>query len=731
MAESNASSSLNPKEGQLNMWNRIDLFLASLLMLFLELACIRWIPGHIRLLSYFSNFILLSCFLGMSVGFIISNKKKIFWLTPLFLLILALIMLLFPLTIDIGSDTFQKSIYYGAENKQLNIISAPFPVILVIGMVLIALIFMGVGQLTGRLFGEFKPLEAYIINILGSITGTLVFALFSYLYQPPISWLSFAGVLIIILSRKEKASVAISTMVLVASMLGVLGVIAADYPNVYWSPYNKIAVFSDSREQNKSLEIEVNNIGMQNGCPIEDSIVTGYPLPFLLKRNSSSPCLDDVLIIGSGLGNDISHALVNGSRHIDAVEIDPVIQKLGMLYHPNKPYESERVSAYLTDGRHFLAKTDKKYDMILYGLVDSLTLFSTFSSVRLENYLYTKEAFQEARRHLKPDGILVVYNHFRMEWLAEKIATTMGEAFGKKPLVVKFPYKDMGDSTSTLPNLVLLMDGNIESIQQNFLNAPDRLFYFLVRPHQKNLSINGFTYRTILPEERVLTSGPITPKSDNSLNNRIVTDDWPFLYMKKSSIPGHYIFGILIIIGVSLSFFLIIEKGRFSSFSPRYFFLGAGFMLLETIGVVRFSILYGSTWFNNVIVFTAVLVMVLLANLFMLKKNISGINGVYLLLLFSIILSLPFHPGVFTGYPDLLKYTIPPLLLFLPLFFAGIIFAFIFKTEKNPQAAISSNLLGAMAGGALEYISLLVGYSALIGVILICYIISWLYATRK
>src|SRR5436853_3702849 len=51
-----------------------ELFLISLLVLFLELACIRWFPAHVLFLSFFTNTVLLACFVGMSVGCLVARK---------------------------------------------------------------------------------------------------------------------------------------------------------------------------------------------------------------------------------------------------------------------------------------------------------------------------------------------------------------------------------------------------------------------------------------------------------------------------------------------------------------------------------------------------------------------------------------------------------------------------------------------------------------------------------
>ncbi len=50
-------------------------FLASFLVLFLEIALIRWMPAYIRLLSYFSNFILLASFLGIGIGCLLAPAR--------------------------------------------------------------------------------------------------------------------------------------------------------------------------------------------------------------------------------------------------------------------------------------------------------------------------------------------------------------------------------------------------------------------------------------------------------------------------------------------------------------------------------------------------------------------------------------------------------------------------------------------------------------------------------
>ena len=75
-------------------------------------------------------------------------------------------------------------------------------------------------------------------------------------------------------------------------------------------------------------------------------------------------------------------------------------------------------TVHLDDGRNFLRSTPRQYDLIVYALVDSLVLHSGYSNIRLESYLFTTQAFDDVRKHLKPDGLFVMYNYFRQGGLS-------------------------------------------------------------------------------------------------------------------------------------------------------------------------------------------------------------------------------------------------------------------------------------------------------------------------
>ena len=76
---------------------------------------------------------------------------------------------------------------------------------------------------------------------------------------------------------------------------------------------------------------------------------------------------------------------------------------------------------HLADGRNFLRTTKKQYDLIVYALVDSLVLHSSYSNIRLESYLFTTEAFADIQKRLRPGGVFVMYNYFRQGWIVSRL----------------------------------------------------------------------------------------------------------------------------------------------------------------------------------------------------------------------------------------------------------------------------------------------------------------------
>ena len=127
-------------------------------------------------------------------------------------------------------------------------------------------------------------------------------------------------------------------------------------------------------------------------------------LPFRLVPNA------ETLIIGPGGGPDVVAALASGSRKVTAVEMNPLMLQFVRNYGPRAGnlYDRPDVEAILSEGRNFVSRTNKKFDIILLGFVDSWASVASGGLSLSENYLYTVEAFRAYYDHLTDNGILVI-----------------------------------------------------------------------------------------------------------------------------------------------------------------------------------------------------------------------------------------------------------------------------------------------------------------------------------
>ena len=183
-----------------------------------------------------------------------------------------------------------------------------------------------------------------------------------------------------------------------------------------WSPYQRLTVYQTAD----------NSIGIDaNGVPHQGFSLDPNREPFAfytqLDRWFPGQTYDRVLVIGAGAGNDTAVAIKRGANHIDSVEIDPAIVDISRRLNPAQPYANPDVSVSVQDGRAFLRNAQGQYDLIVYAVTDSLALVSNTANLRLESYLFTQQAFTEARDHLSPDGVLVLYNYYREPWIVEKL----------------------------------------------------------------------------------------------------------------------------------------------------------------------------------------------------------------------------------------------------------------------------------------------------------------------
>ena len=644
---------------------RVRLILLSFLMLFVELALIRWTGSNVVYLSYFSNFILLGSFLGIGVGFLRAKARvNLFPYAPVALAFFAAFILLFPVQIDRGGEDL---IYFGAPEATGLPPWLMLPVIFVAVAGLMAMIAEGVG----RQFVEFEPLEAYRLDIAGSVLGIVGFSIISFLWAPPIVWgvVTAALFLVVLPSRRPVQLVALAGLLLIVGRESV-------EPAWSWSPYYKVEI-ATAVDEPDITHINVNGVPHQAMTTIEDRREREpiYFLPY--ERTSTS--LEDVLIVGAGTGTDVAIALAEGAGHVDAVEIDPRLQQIGAESHPEHPYDDPRVSVHIDDGRAFLERTDQQYDLILFALPDSLTLVSGQSSLRLESYLFTREAMEEARAHLKPDGAFAMYNYYREGWLIDRLAGTLNAAYDHAPCV---------DSVGGVGRLAVLTVG--------------------------------------LAQESVACPTEWTPTNAAAAATP-ATDDYPFLYLQERAIPGFYLATLALILVASVAFTRWASGPitRMRSYVDL-FFMGVAFLLLETKAVVQFALLFGTTWFVNALVFAGVLLSVLAAIEVARRVRVARPQLLYVALLASLAVAWVIPADALLQLDVAPRFLAAVLVWFTPIFIANLVFAHRFRDVEESNVAFGANLLGAMVGGVLEYAALVTGYQALIVVVAVLYGLAFL-----
>ncbi|MBZ0186071.1 MAG: methyltransferase domain-containing protein, partial [Candidatus Obscuribacterales bacterium] len=433
---------------------RLQLLVISVLSLFLELLIIRWLSTEIRIFSYFKNLPLLSAFLGLSLGFIWWQKKFDFfkWSGLAVLYLAGLLICAYALGLTHLSLMPPTGIvlFGDFEETGSTLTFAKNLAIMILVFALTAFPFVGMGQKTGQYFQRLKPLEAYGINVFGGFLGVLLFSILSFLATSPGVWLIVCGALFLLTRRR-----------IIYAMIIALGIAYATYlapfmaPYAFgqediktvWSPYYRIdlrtSVFTDEEMKGKKLgtDVFINYDSFQSMVDtseasldqfsetIKRQILDFHGKPFMLRESKGSR----VLVLGAGTGSDVEAALRNGASHVDAVEIDPEILKIGKAMHPNKPYSSPKVTTYTMDARTFLKNTTNKYDFIVFGLLDSHAAFSAMSSLRTDNYIFTKQALEEAYSHLTEDGIISIAFIAVPDWLWQRQVNNLTAAVGNKP----------------------------------------------------------------------------------------------------------------------------------------------------------------------------------------------------------------------------------------------------------------------------------------------------------
>jgi Spermine/spermidine synthase domain len=671
----------------------VRLLVLSAISLYFELLIVRWTNAYVINVGFFTNFLVLASFVGLGSGYLLSKQATRF--LPAF----PLLVLIYCGLVYVGRPQLaiadSRALFWGQRVDLADLQTLPIApeLFVAVAFVIVALMFVLLGHEIGRLLESLPALRGYGANIVGSLVGIALFTANSFVLAKPVVWFGLVLGALAPFVWDQRRVAAVSYAVSIA----VLGLVSWLDVGSVWSPYYR----SESKcYDNGECWIAGNGIWgqtLKRFLPHELTLYTvvhGEGGMVRWRRYS------EVLVIGSGAGNDVNVALNYGADHVDAVEINPMAVQLGRELHPDRPYESTKVVTTIDDGRAFLRRTDKQYDLIVYALPDSTGLVSSRANMRVESYLYTVEAFRSVLAHLKSDGIFAVYNNYREFWLIDKVAGMLQQAAGQPPLVA-------ADASATA---TMITGPGLAAVQ---LKTPIAL-------------------RSAPPP---------------------ATDDWPFLYLKSHNLPEVYLRSLAVIASLSLAM-----VGAFAWFAGRYdagaqgdlvrqqprpswayafrvdgplFFMGAAFMLLETKSIVTFGLLFGTTWLTTAVAIGTILLLVLAAICINASFVVRSVGPWIGLLAAALTVVYFVAPERFLLTNPVLRYVFGALAALSPVMFANIIFAKLLGQAEDTTRSLASNLIGSVFGGIAEYLSLVIGYRALVPIVAVLYALAFLLLVRR
>ena len=673
----------------------LEIAAVSFVGLFQELALIRWLPVQVRVIAYFPNLILISSFLGLGIGALRGRKKSMLWLWPVALAVVVAVALGLS-KIAFTADSVSEHLwllYYDLGPDAMVIDGIRLPIILL--FVLSACSFVPLGQFVGERLDRFRressSLWGYSLDLLGSLLGVIAFAVVSFIGAWPVTWFALIGVVGVVVIAERKRLWAYYGVVMIAIVVAVQ---ATERATAY-SPYYALEAIATPDEPgfaviaNGSLHQRALNLVQPSSEDDGAYALTrvGYHLPVRQMRGPK----DRALVLGAGTGNDVAMLLDEGFAEVHAVEIDPIILEMGRD-HPNRPYASDRVKVFNQDGRAFLRDTEYKYDLIVFGTLDSMTRLSALSSVRLDNFIYTTEAIEAAASRLTPGGGLLLYFMIGEQYIHTRLMGLLASTFEVLPAVRIANYALFNTIYAAGPAFAHLSQATPEEVEA----------YFTVT----------------------------LPALD------LPTDDWPYLYLRERGIGGFYLslmatFLLIAVVGILVSSREMREgllKRR--EVDWEMFLFGVAFLLIETKFVTTMNLVWGSTWLTSAVVFGAILAMILIGTVLMELRPVPfawAATGLVLALFATYLVPTE----ALVGRSTAVRLMLSVLMVGGPIFFASVCFALRFRVRPAADIAFGWNLLGAVAGGLLEFFSMSLGLKALTLIAIVAYLSAFLIRSRS
>ncbi|MBN1502692.1 hypothetical protein JW930_04045 [Candidatus Woesearchaeota archaeon] len=536
--------------------------------------------------------------------------------------------------------------------------------------------------------------EVYFIDTIGDILGGLLFSfiLVYFLNSFQISFIIFLinGLAALMLAYlfKRKALMILSILISLLSFF----VLGFNLYSLRWM-YNEEIIFEKNTayghivvtQGNEQLNFYENGVVLFS---TENAAANEEAVHYAMLQTSAS----NVLLISGGISGTVDEILRYDVASIDYIELDPLLFALGKEFTNN--LDSTKVNLINGDGRLFVRKTDKKYDVVIVDLPDP-------SNVQL-NRFYTDEFFKEIRCKLSEKGVISLslsgYENY-IDKETKKIYSVLYET-------LKANFKR-----------VIVIPGD----RTFFIASNNELSYDVIGLlKQKNISnkyVNEYYLESKLGKERI---DYLRGNLDYSAN--INKDFFPISYYNnllrwlsqfKTSI------GVLVVfLTIVLLYFIL----RLRAISFAIFTTGFAASSLEVVLIIGFQILYGYVYSFIGVIITAFMLGLAIGSYYINKtikkrKFNDLINIELLIIVFSLLLPLILMKS-FSAY------LIPILTLILAIL-VGMEFPlaskfFKKKVHETASSLYNADLIGACIG-AFVVSALLI---PLIGVVWVCVLVG-------
>jgi len=690
---------LDSHSWNLELKNSFPPFLLGFLALSFQIFLLREFSVHFYGNEITFGFILAAWLLWGGVGSITASKIRFFQARLIHSYYLVIILL--PLClVGLRFSRFLLNILPGEITGVIPMLTSSLILSFFVSFPLGILFVFNTHFLKGNLY------QVYLMEALGSSTAGLLVYFFLIPFFSNWHGAALTGGIATLLSyftfgrkRQKLFPLAVLILLLVFCLF--------DYPSqkIYWkpfhliqskdTPYGKLQVLQ-TEEQISLYNNNLHDFSYPNLASSEESV------HFALLQK---PEAVNVLLIGGGAAGSLRQILKYPRTQVDYVELDPEIIRISFRYLPESEQEilrNKRIYIFYQDGRAFLTKTQKSYDMIILNLPEPATAQI--------NRFYTKEFFLRAKEKLTEEGVF----SFRVPSAENYISPELQDFLSSLYHTLKqaFPFVEIvpGDTNiflaSSHPLTLEFKTLNQKIEELNLQNT-------YVSPHLLFSRLNPL--RVEMTREKVTTGKkainqdlfPISYFYNSVLWSTQFKGIEKAVFTFFSSLRSFWLLDFPLILFIFLLIILWLKGKKSSFFLVPLAVMGFTTIVAEIIVIISFQTLYGYLYQRIALLLTSFMVGLFLGSFSGKKRKRFDLSQMLAIQAGFLLLILLFQMIIKLNPPEIFFF----LFLLAMGFLGGDLFVvsnhLFLKEKKNYGLGYGLDLLGSF-GGALAASSLLI-----------------------